>query len=267
MNRLPRDIGEVICDGFLSAVSNGLEQLDGRSKTPKTRHVRKSAKVVEKAIRELFASPENDKLYRPIKPEDVADLVESIRKHGIREPLIASADGYIISGHRRFAAAKLARLPEVPCIVLSIRRAADLDGFVRLLREHNRQRVKTRDEIFREELVSIDGTEAHAALVEARRTASKTNVSMMKIAGRKTRSRITAAKMPMLKAASTFIERNKSYWPLSDRQVHYGLLNDPPLRHASKPHSMYRNDAKSYGDLCDLLTRAPIRPLADGVSG
>lgn len=33
-------------------------------------------------------------------------------------------------------------------------------------------------------------------------------------------------------------------------------MNDPPLRHASKPASGYRNDPKCYKDLCDLLTRA-----------
>ena len=50
----------------------------------------------------------------------------------------------------------------------------------------------------------------------------------------------------------------QDFWPLSDRQIHYGLLNDPPLRHARKPGSRYVNDKKSYNDLVDLLTRARL---------
>jgi hypothetical protein len=45
--------------------------------------------------------------------------------------------------------------------------------------------------------------------------------------------------------------RNRSsldsrYWPLTVRQVHYLLLNDPPLRHDKKPGSVYVNDKASY---------------------
>jgi len=36
------------------------------------------------------------------------------------------------------------------------------------------------------------------------------------------------------------------------------LLNDPPLRHASKPDSTYQNDRPSYAALCDLLVRARL---------
>ncbi len=46
--------------------------------------------------------------------------------------------------------------------------------------------------------------------------------------------------------------------PVSVRKVHYDLLNDPPLRHASKPGSRYRNDNKSWRALVDLLARARL---------
>src|SRR5262249_1095619 len=42
---------------------------------------------------------------------------------------------------------------------------------------------------------------------------------------------------------------------------HYSLLNDPPLIHASKPHSRYRNEHKFYKATCDLLTRARLAGL------
>lgn len=44
----------------------------------------------------------------------------------------------------------------------------------------------------------------------------------------------------------------------ADRQIHYGLLNNPPLKHASKPDSTYGNDLASYKSLVDLLTRARL---------
>jgi hypothetical protein len=46
--------------------------------------------------------------------------------------------------------------------------------------------------------------------------------------------------------------------PLSDRAIHYALLNDPPLKHASKPKSVYDNTKQSYNALTELLTRARI---------
>jgi hypothetical protein len=42
------------------------------------------------------------------------------------------------------------------------------------------------------------------------------------------------------------------------RQIHYALLNHPPLIHASKPGSRYTNTLKAYKALNDLLTRARL---------
>src|SRR5260370_6246413 len=111
--------------------------------------------VLQVAIDEIAPSPENILLYRPVTPDDEATiaLADSIRLHGILEPIVASADGFIISGHRRHAGARIAGLKEVPCRILAIRRGdsekAD-DEFVKLLREHNRHRIKSRDELLRE---------------------------------------------------------------------------------------------------------------------
>ena len=45
-------------------------------------------------------------------------------------------------------------------------------------------------------------------------------------------------------------------WPLSGRSIYYAPLNDPPLRHAGKPDSLYTNDRVSYHNPTDLLSRA-----------
>lgn len=126
---------------------------------------------------------------------------------------------------------------------------------MRLLREFNRQRVKTFDEKLREEVVSADPEVAYQALIEHRQTQSCLSLDSLDIRGEKTRCDITVAKWPFLTAIKNVIQAHKKFCPLSDRQIHYSLLNDPPLTHASKPGSTYRNDKKSYQSLVELLTR------------
>ena len=163
-------------------------------------------------IGDIRPSPENAKLYRPVDAEDpdVIALAESIRDHGIQEPLVVSADGWILSGHRRYVAAQLADLTEVPCRVHDIRKDTDPDGFVVLLREFNRQRVKSFDEIVREEVVSCDLEEAHVALLDYRDQQSKVDVVPMPAGAAKPRARISRAKVPMLVAINKIlIERRE----------------------------------------------------------
>ena len=89
------------------------------------------------------------------------------------------------------------------------------------------------------------------------------------LGGVKTRKEISAAKGPMLDAALAVLNANRRFWPLSVRAVHYRLLNDPPLKHAGKPGSAYKNDRASYKNLVDLLARGrlagrvPMEALAD----
>jgi hypothetical protein len=123
--------------------------------------------------------------------------------------------------------------------------------------------------VVREEVANADPREARRRLVEHRRKESRVAVDAIEIEGTKRRNRISPAKVPMLRAVQAVLEQLRAFWPVTDRHIHYRLLNDPPLRHASKPESWvdkkgntcynrYRNDVKSYKDLCDLLTRARI---------
>lgn len=212
------------------------------------------------SVCDIHPSPENDRLYRPVDPADpeIVALAKSIREHGVREPLVVTSDRFIVSGHRRYAAAKLAGLREVPCRFEQMCRADDPDGFTRLLRECNRQRVKSFDEKLREELVSTDPDRAYRSLIDFREKQSCVAVETLTIRGRKRRSALSKAKGPFLDAVVRILVEFQAYWPLSDRRIHYALLNDPPLIHASKPHSRYRNTIQSYKALVDLLTRARL---------
>lgn len=211
-------------------------------------------------IAEIQPAPENLQLYRPVRPDDpeVQQLADSIRRHGIQVPLVLSLDRFIISGHRRHVAAQLAGKTALPCRFAPIRRDRDHDRFLQLLRECNRQRVKSFDEVLREEIVSADPDAAYRGLVEYRRAKSRVNVATLEIGERKDRAKISEAKLPFLNAVICALNKLRDFWPVSERRVHYELLNDPPLRHASKPGSTYTNNKQSSKDLSDLITRVRV---------
>lgn len=74
--------------------------------------------VVEIDINQLQPNPLQPR--GVITPESIADLIDSIREHGVLEPLVVAHTpaGYqIIVGERRWRAARYAGLSTVPCIV------------------------------------------------------------------------------------------------------------------------------------------------------
>jgi hypothetical protein len=241
--------------------SRAAGKVNGQLVTPDVGQAEESRLV---PIWDVKPSPENDLLYRPVSPSDpdVVALAESIGRIGLREPLVITEDYYILSGHRRYAACMLAGIDMVPCRVEPIRRG---DGdepedprFVELLREFNRQRVKTFDEVAREEAVSVNPEEAHRCLQEHRRQAAAVDVETIQIDAAKPRAEITGAKRPLLDAILEILEEQRDYWPLTDRRVHYALLNKPPLVHASKAGSRYANTVQCYKACCELITRARL---------
>ena len=225
-------------------------------------------------IDNLIPSPENDRLYKPIDfaDPDFVTLADGIAEYGVQEPLIVTADYFVASGHRRLAAAIQAGLQYVPCRVLDFNKDDNLDQFMRLLRECNRQRVKTFGETLREQAIDADPEVAYQSLVEHRRKASAVKVGdAIDFRGGMRRSKISPAKKPLLDAIKKILVDLEDFLPISIRQIHYNLLNDPPLIHASKPDSVYCNDAEgnSYRGLVKLMVRArvegiiPMEAIAD----
>ena len=231
---------------------------NGRQTAPEFHHGGISGDLEMVRLCDITPSLENDELYRPVDPNDpdIKALAASIRKLGVVEPLVITLDDVILSGHRRHAAAAIAKLKRVPC-----RREPILSTdprFMLLLREFNRQRVKSIDEVLREEILTANPDHAYDSLLQYRREAATVKIKAGIIVGEKHRAAITKAKKPFLDAIKTIIERLRDFWPLSDRLIHYQLLNAPPLIHANKPGSTYSNDPKSYDALTELLTRARI---------
>ena len=213
-------------------------------------------------VQQVQVARENDLLYDRfgIANLDDYELTISIRDNGIQEPLTLSADHVLLSGHRRLAAAKYLGLETVPIRVVDIM-FSSLTPTDRMetLRLYNQQREKSAGERIKEKLLDIDPDHAHADLRRRRVRANamagavRSNIEM---GGCRTRARITT--FQFLAAVKKVIYENEGYWPLTDRRVHYLLLNDPPLKHDKKPDSCYANDKGSYKALTNLLLRARL---------
>jgi hypothetical protein len=215
-------------------------------------------------IATIQLSPENDQIYGAIdlNDPDTLSLAQSIQQHGVRTPLLVSKDGFLISGHRRIHAARLAGLSQVPVQIYQIERASDPDRFLQLLVTLNKQRIKSASVQLKESVAEIDPKQAYAKIKNQRlqkeRKLQEAALNWF-ISADGERCTISPAKAEFLTAIQRVLDEQRDYWPLSDRQIHYRLLGpDAPLTHSSKPESRYRNDKSSYRNLTDLLTRARI---------
>ncbi|MEI8402706.1 MAG: ParB/RepB/Spo0J family partition protein [Alcaligenaceae bacterium] len=224
-------------------------------------------------ITEIVVKHDNGLIYGDfgLANADDLELANSINENGVLEPLVISVDRVLLSGHRRLAAAMFLDLGEVPVRMIEIV-YEDLkpSDRLKLLQSFNQQREKTVGERIKEKLLTIDPAKAHTEL-KARKEkilrgegVPEANVDMGQV---KKRPRITTRRF--LAAVKMVINAQKPYWPLTDRRIHYLLLNDPPLRHDKKPDSVYANDKGSYKTLTHLLLRArltgdiPMRAIED----
>ena len=212
------------------------------------------------SLEDIRPAPENELIYHRITEDSpgIRDLARSIEEHGLLQPMIITKDGFILSGHRRHFACQMIGMEVAHCQIVDVTR--DDPEFVTLLCAHNQQRVKTFTEVVHEQIaLAIDAPEeVYGALIDQRVIESAVNGDFLSIEGTKVRHAISKAKTPMLKAIQKIVDDQRNYWPLSDRSIHYDMLNDPVLRHASKPDSRYKNDRSSYQDLTDMLTRARL---------
>lgn len=244
-------------DGFIVPRSNGTQAVEACQ-----------YEVCTSAVDPAFL---NDQLYDPVdesEPSFLA-LVESIREHGILEPIVVSADGYILSGHRRHGAARLIGLRRIPVRVRhDVSYLKDEDGFLRLLASYNRQRVKTTAEQLREEIVLMSDA-SYSRLREFRQdSAVISSEGAVELRDRKRRS-VIRDKLELREAIIKVVRDEERNWPLSDRAVHYRLLNIRGLVRNDKTRVPYDNSPAAYDDITNMLTRlrldgsVPFEAIAD----
>lgn len=109
---------------------------------------RTDAPVWEVPLTKIKADANQPRKY--FKPDELQELAESIKIHGILEPLLVSElpDGNyeIIAGERRFRAAKIVGLPTVPVIVKKLPAEAKLE--VALIENVQRADLNALEEAF-----------------------------------------------------------------------------------------------------------------------
>lgn len=190
-------------------------------------------------------------------------LRESIRHRGLEEPILVSSDGFILSGHRRQHGCRRNGWTHVPIRKRSNITREGNDQFHRELIEYNPQRIKSVGSLLREALLrDNDSADTYAAIEERREASMQVDADFMAVEGAKDITPISERRQEFLNAVQVVIEKLEDYWPLSIRQIHYQLLNDPPLKQTPKrskhdvEHYRYKNDDSSYNSLVDLLTAA-----------
>ena len=224
-------------------------------------------------ISQIHPAPENDSLYGPIDPCDpkIQQMATEMRQQGkCRTVLTLSRDFYVMDGHRRLTAAKLAGITKLECRIDPMLHADP--QFVQELVRFNNQRIKSNDVLFREAIVSTSKGDAYEQLKKARAKLSDTNTSdieEIRFTEHRGHNPITVFRVPFLQAVIKILNANRRYWPLTDRVIHYRLLNDPPLRHSSKDgritrrgtpsqDSTYVNTKESYNAAVRLLKDARL---------
>ena len=212
-------------------------------------------------VRDLKPATINDVIYKPVRPDDpaVKELTGLVREFGVKVPLAVTLDDVVLSGHRRLVAAIAAGLEVVPVIREPF--TSGHPDFDKLLVTFNQQRDKDPGELIREQLVLTDPEEAYRAVASHRAEKARVRAATIDLGERRRRSRISRAKRPFLDAVLKILEDLEDYLPLTDRAIFYQLLNAPPLVHASKPESRFRNNKQCYKATTDLLARARIEGL------
>ena len=215
-------------------------------------------------IDSIKPSPENDEIYGPIEHDDsMENLIDSMRRKGMEEPILLTIDGFILSGHRRYYAAKYLGWKLVPVRVRPDIRRKGNSEFHRELIEYNPQRVKTVGSILREALLRDNNVaDTYAAIQERREASMHVDADFMVVDRSKNITSISVRRQEFLAAVQAVIAEMEDYHPLSIRQIHYRLLNHPPLKQTPRrtrfapEHYRYKNDDSSYDSLVDLLKAA-----------
>jgi DNA-binding Lrp family transcriptional regulator len=225
----------------------------------------KSTQRVQTSLQEvctyaIFTAPENDSIYDPIRVDDPAflALVEAVRSSKWINRIGVSRDGYVFDGHRRLAVAKYLGLQKVPIYIRAdISRRDDRDGFIRLLKLCNSQRVKTTAEVVREGIVGME-EEAWQRICEYREEKSEIDgVEPIILYGVKKRSLIRD-KIGLKDAIVQVLEENKHILPISDRKVFYLLLYVNGLLRNDRQKTPFLNSNECYDDVTDMVTRLRI---------
>jgi hypothetical protein len=216
-------------------------------------------------ITSIHPTPENWRIYiRPEADDQFPALVDSVEEHGVLEPLAISADNFILSGHRRHAAAVEIGLEFVPVIVAEGVEIGPMtpEERARVLVIHNSgSRVKTTMEGIAEAMVAVDASEAIAAAENRKAKVfamAQTSHEMVEATEGSRRTNPQQQRGELLAAVEVIIKdlRRKALLPTSARHIHYRLLAVGPLTSKGIKGHRYGTEAGDSEKLGKLLTDA-----------
>lgn len=208
---LGRGLGAFFGDEVVQEVEK--EQSAGTAKSEDRSHGKKPAKAAadEAAVKETAAKeitvkvsqiePNRGQPRKEFKEEQLQELAESIKQYGVLQPLLVQKKGKlyeIIAGERRWRAAKLAGLKEVPVVI----------------REYSKQQameIALIENVQREDLNPVEEALAYRQLLE------EFGLKQEEIAQRVSKSRVTITNsMRLLKLAPEVLQM------LSDNRITSG---------------------------------------------
>ena len=231
---------------------NHMQDIISPTKADASTGIDETPQIVLLPISSIRETSENWTIYRKadLADQTFKDLCISIQKNGITSPLEISADQYLISGHRRIAAAKSCGLPEVPCIIDARVFMAELstEERVALLAERNKGiRIKTDSELYLEAAATVD-PEAAIRKAEARKARILNKVKIcglaeVEIVGNIARTDPSGQRREMLKAVLEILDekRRANYLPTDGRGIHYKLLGRNVPTSVNKDGSLRKN--------------------------
>lgn len=110
-------------DALFSAVPESTQEEEKRAEN-KSATIAAAVSETGEAVRELKMidiEPNPEQPRKQFEPDKLEELADSIKQHGMIQPLLVREQGngryLIIAGERRWRAAKLAGLKQVPCII------------------------------------------------------------------------------------------------------------------------------------------------------
>lgn len=136
-------------------VSRGISELLANVEDVRDERKSDEAKIINVAISRI--SPDPGQPRKTFNEESIAELAESIKEHGIIQPLIVKKNGanfIIVAGERRFRAAETAQLKEIPVIV-------------RDFSEQKAREISLIENLQREDLNAIEEAQAIKELMDA----------------------------------------------------------------------------------------------------
>jgi hypothetical protein len=202
----------------------------------------------------------NDELYgKTTDDPDLDALTESVKRYGILTPLIVNREGYIASGNRRRSAACRAGLHEVPCYVWDVK--VHTDEFDHLLVDANENRVKGASAQLAE--LGIKGSAENPEIwlgmqrVKAeRRERCGGMAAVLDVLPRKRKEIVVTREFAnaVIEVVNAELEHGRAP---TLRQVHYLLLNDPPVRN-TRTGNRYKNNPENYKALSEIAGRLRV---------